>query len=74
MFRAFGYDRVAVLDGGIAKWKAEGRTTDLGHVEPRESAVFDAVERPESWADKDIVAAVVDGTEVGDAHLRRSAA
>jgi thiosulfate/3-mercaptopyruvate sulfurtransferase len=23
--RAFGHDRVAVLDGGLAKWKAEGR-------------------------------------------------
>ena len=25
MFRAFGYDKVAVLDGGLPKWKAEGR-------------------------------------------------
>ncbi|NHF72166.1 3-mercaptopyruvate sulfurtransferase [Paracoccus xiamenensis] len=24
-FRAMGYDRVAVLDGGLAKWRAEGR-------------------------------------------------
>ncbi|MFF1878567.1 sulfurtransferase [Leifsonia sp. NPDC058230] len=63
LFRAFGYDRVAVLDGGIAKWRAEGRTTDLGHVEPRAGVVFDAEERPGSWVDKDIVAAVVGGTE-----------
>lgn len=28
MFRAFGYDRVAVLDGGLPKWKAEGRPID----------------------------------------------
>lgn len=25
MFRAFGHDRVAILDGGLKKWKAEGR-------------------------------------------------
>jgi len=25
MFRAFGHDNVAVLDGGFSKWKAEGR-------------------------------------------------
>jgi thiosulfate/3-mercaptopyruvate sulfurtransferase len=63
LFRAFGYDRVAVLDGGITKWKAEGRATDLGHVEPRDGAAFDAVERADSWVDKDIVTAVVAGTE-----------
>jgi len=25
-FRLFGYERVAVLDGGLPRWKAEGRT------------------------------------------------
>ena len=25
MFRVFGHDRVAVLDGGLPKWRAEGR-------------------------------------------------
>lgn len=28
MFRVFGYDRVAVLDGGLPKWKREGRPVD----------------------------------------------
>src|ERR1700712_1328942 len=28
LFRTFGYDRVAVLDGGYKKWVAEGRPTD----------------------------------------------
>jgi thiosulfate/3-mercaptopyruvate sulfurtransferase len=32
MFRAFGHDRVAVLDGGLAKWKAEGRPVEQGAV------------------------------------------
>lgn len=28
MFRVFGHDEVAVLDGGLAKWRAEGRPTE----------------------------------------------
>ncbi len=34
MFRAFGYDKVAVLDGGMPKWKAEGRPVDNKPVAP----------------------------------------
>ena len=30
MFRVFGHDRVSVLDGGSAKWRAEGRPIDTG--------------------------------------------
>jgi thiosulfate/3-mercaptopyruvate sulfurtransferase len=29
-FRAFGHDRVAVLDGGLRKWRAEGRPIESG--------------------------------------------
>jgi thiosulfate/3-mercaptopyruvate sulfurtransferase len=29
-FRAMGHDRVAVLDGGLRKWKAEGRPVETG--------------------------------------------
>ncbi len=29
-FRAFGHDRVAVLDGGLPKWRAEGRPVQSG--------------------------------------------
>jgi thiosulfate/3-mercaptopyruvate sulfurtransferase len=61
LFRAFGYDRVAILDGGLAKWKAEGRATDLGHVEPRTVSGFTPVERPGQWVDKAFVEAVVSG-------------
>ncbi|HSE67852.1 MAG TPA: 3-mercaptopyruvate sulfurtransferase [Gemmatimonadales bacterium] len=45
MFRVFGHDRVAVLDGGIRKWRAEGRALEPGmpRVEP---AVFTAKPRP----------------------------
>jgi thiosulfate/3-mercaptopyruvate sulfurtransferase len=30
MFRRFGHERVAVLDGGSAKWQREGRPTESG--------------------------------------------
>jgi thiosulfate/3-mercaptopyruvate sulfurtransferase len=64
LFRAFGYDNVTVLDGGLKKWLSEERETDIGHVEPS-AAVFEAVERPELWADKADVAAIVNGDAAG---------
>ncbi len=64
LFRAYGYDRVAILDGGLTKWRAESRATELGHVEPREVDGFVAVERPELWVDKSFVEAVVEGEEI----------
>jgi thiosulfate/3-mercaptopyruvate sulfurtransferase len=30
MFRAFGHDRVAVLDGGLERWRREGRALQTG--------------------------------------------
>src|SRR6478752_7329443 len=35
MFRHFGAERVAILDGGLQKWKAEGRPVESGPAEPR---------------------------------------
>jgi thiosulfate/3-mercaptopyruvate sulfurtransferase len=32
MFRAFGHGRVAVLDGGLLRWRAEGRPLEQGAV------------------------------------------
>ena len=32
MFRAFGHDRVGVLDGGMAQWRREGRRLQTGRV------------------------------------------
>lgn len=34
MFRVFGYDNVAVLDGGYGKWVAEKRATEMSPVRP----------------------------------------
>jgi thiosulfate/3-mercaptopyruvate sulfurtransferase len=36
MFRTFGHRQVAVLDGGLPKWTAEGRPTESGAVMPSE--------------------------------------
>lgn len=60
LFRTFGFDRVALLDGGITKWSAENRAVELGHVSPA-PAVFRAEPRPELWAEKADVEAVVRG-------------
>jgi len=44
MLRHYGADRVAILDGGLAKWRAEGRPLEHGEATSRR-ARFDAVER-----------------------------
>ncbi|MFB2597160.1 sulfurtransferase [Herbiconiux sp. P17] len=69
LFRAFGYDRVAVLDGGYAKWTAEERPVDTGNVLPRSGADFAGVERPELWASKADVEAIVAGSTDAPATL-----
>lgn len=60
LFRAFGYDDVAILDGGLTAWRAEGRTLDIGHVAPA-ARTFTATERPELWVDKHYVEGVLAG-------------
>lgn len=60
LLRSFGFDDAAVLDGGWTKWVEEQRPTETGHVDPA-AHTFVARERPELWALKDEVAAVVAG-------------
>lgn len=59
MLRAFGHDRVAVLDGGWAKWESEGRpvSTDLPAVA---AASFEAKLRPELLATREQVAEIAE--------------
>jgi thiosulfate/3-mercaptopyruvate sulfurtransferase len=45
MFRVFGHERVAVLDGGLRKWRAEGRPVESG-ASPRPRARFTARRHP----------------------------
>lgn len=42
MFRVFGHERVALLDGGLGKWRAEGRRLELGEASRRPAAEFTA--------------------------------
>ena len=51
LLRLFGHDNVALLDGGLPKWKAEGRPLDTGApaIPPRR---FTARFRPELVRDK----------------------
>jgi thiosulfate/3-mercaptopyruvate sulfurtransferase len=45
MFRAYGHQEVFVLDGGLKKWRAEGRAVESGEVRPLPAnfkASFDA--------------------------------
>ena len=44
-FRAFGHDAVAVLDGGLPKWKAENRPLEAGEAKPARRA-FRATPQP----------------------------
>jgi thiosulfate/3-mercaptopyruvate sulfurtransferase len=62
MLRALGFDDAAVLDGGLAKWRAEGRAVMSGELR-YSPAAFIASPRPEAWADK---AAVLDAIGHGD--------
>ena len=58
MLRAFGFDSAAILNGGIDKWKAEGRP--LSTEAPRHApARFVARPRPEMIATKSQVAAAL---------------
>lgn len=44
MFLSFGHANVRILDGGLKKWRAEGRSVDVGQVKPapgRFAAKFD---------------------------------
>jgi len=61
LLRGIGFDRAAVLDGGLARWRDEGHplcSEPCGYPEAR----FEARPRPAVWADRDeVVAAIGDG-------------
>jgi thiosulfate/3-mercaptopyruvate sulfurtransferase len=59
-FRAFGHDAVAVLDGGLKKWRAEGRPVESGDAAPSRRP-FTARLRPELVRDVESMRANVAG-------------
>ena len=52
MVRHFGATQVAILDGGLSKWLAEGRPTESGQP-PQRAVRFDAVSRGGEVIDKE---------------------
>jgi len=70
-FRVFGHERVAVLDGGSAKWKREGRPVELGVPSPAPRR-FTATIHKELVADLDRVLATLErrDAQIVDARSR----
>lgn len=72
MFRHFGHRNVAVLDGGIKRWRGEGRALEAGPARPVAPAMFPAQAAPDcvvGWTD--VQAAIETGSAtVLDARTR----
>jgi thiosulfate/3-mercaptopyruvate sulfurtransferase len=69
MLRSLGFDNVAVLDGGLDKWKAEGRALESGPPKGYPPTTFTAKPRAGFFVDKHQVLAARDerGTVVVNA-------
>lgn len=69
MFKVFGHEDVAVLDGGLKKWLAEGRATEDGPALKPQERHFTARARPIMVKDyTDVAAALSSGSaQVADA-------
>jgi thiosulfate/3-mercaptopyruvate sulfurtransferase len=72
MFRVFGHDKIAVLDGGLPKWLADGRAVESGVPAPAMPKSFVADFRPHLVRDIDAVRAIA--TAGGDTLLDARAA
>ena len=68
MLRSFGAHYVAILDGGLQKWKAEGRPLEAGRPQVRHGHFSPSLD-PKAVADKAEVAALLGsgGQEIVDA-------
>ncbi len=56
-----GFSRVAVLDGGLGRWRAEGRTLESGFEPPRTAGGLTLSPDESLWAERDEVDAIVAG-------------
>jgi thiosulfate/3-mercaptopyruvate sulfurtransferase len=65
MLRHFGADQVAILDGGLQKWLAEGRPTEAGYPPPRDASFAPKERRDEVVTKQQILAG--DGAPLLDA-------
>jgi thiosulfate/3-mercaptopyruvate sulfurtransferase len=69
MFRAMGHREVRVLNGGLKKWKAEGRPLEDGPARPRSPRHFTAMRNAELIRDVADVRRLIDsrGAQIVDA-------
>jgi thiosulfate/3-mercaptopyruvate sulfurtransferase len=69
MLRVFGHDNSFVLDGGLPKWRAEGRATETGPARAFAQGRFEAVLHSQRVRTlSDVSAALTDGqTQLADA-------
>jgi len=67
IFRSFGFDSVAVLDGGFVKWRDEGRPVRVGALTSAATRSADdaflAGEELPLWVDRDRVVRAVNGEQ-----------
>lgn len=63
MLRMFGANHVAILDGGLAKWKAEGRPLDAGATTLRERHFTAWAETGRQRSKADVLANIASGDE-----------
>lgn len=61
LLRLFGHDRVAVLDGGLPRWRAEGRALESGEPGPAALARFTPDFRPRLLRDLEQVRRDLEG-------------
>ena len=71
MFRHYGAPNVAVLDGGMGKWLAEGRPVESGEARSRMGRSFVAEEHPSEVVSKDDLLPGVDHPVVDARSLSR---
>ena len=64
LLRSFGHDDVAVLDGGLTRWRQEERVLETGYAAPVARS-FVAEEREGFWVDKPEVEDVAAGRRPG---------
>lgn len=64
MLRAFGFDAAAVLNGGLQKWRAEGRALSTAGPAAVPPATFNVVARPQLFTGKDEVRAAIGAAAV----------
>ncbi len=68
VLRAFGHEQVAVLDGGLKKWRAENRALEYGAQRSATAtahAPFEPRPDPDAFVDKAYVASMLTGDESG---------